>query len=95
MIRRLLRRLFPGCVQGGRISAYRPRPGERLVALSPGGLDYDPIARLERGLGIVVPEPERSIRLARTVCLTKNCGGETVEVRTWSGMLAVRIHGCE
>ena len=57
--------------------------------------DYAKIDRLERELGIVEPEPERPIRLARTVCLTKGCTGETAEVRTWSGMLAMRIHECE
>lgn len=59
------------------------------------GPDYDRIARLESELGLVEPEPEKPIRLARTVCLTKNCEGETTEVRTWSGMLAMRIHECE
>lgn len=57
--------------------------------------DYAKIERLERELGIVEPEPEKPIRLARTVCLTKGCEGETTEVRTWSGMLAMRIHECE
>ena len=57
--------------------------------------DYAKIDRLERELGIVEPEPERPIRLARTVCLTKGCTGETTEVRTWSGMLAMRVHECE
>lgn len=42
MIRRLLRRLFPGYATGGQIPAYRPRPGEHLVVLSPGHLIDDP-----------------------------------------------------
>ena len=66
----------------------RPAP----VARRP---DYAKIARLERELGIVEAEPEKPIRLARAVCLTKNCVGETAEVRTWSGTLAMRIHECE
>ena len=94
MIRRLLCCLLPGYARGGEIPAYRPRQDEHLVMLSPGGLDCDRIARLERELGIVEPEPEKPIRLARTVCLTKNCRGDTTEVRTWSGMLAMRIHEC-
>lgn len=57
--------------------------------------DYAKIDRLERELGLVDVEPERPIRAARTVCLTKNCTGETVELRMWSGMLAQRIHECE
>ncbi|MFC8065560.1 hypothetical protein [Streptomyces sp. NPDC057293] len=57
--------------------------------------DYAKIDRLERELGLVDAEPERPIRAAKTVCLTKNCAGETVELRTWSGMLAVSIHECE
>lgn len=57
--------------------------------------DYAKIDRLERELGLVDVEPERPIRLGRTVCLTKNCVGETVELRTWSGMLATSIHECE
>ncbi|MGQ3551671.1 hypothetical protein [Streptomyces rochei] len=57
--------------------------------------DYAKIDRLERELGMVDVEPERPIRAAKTVCLTKNCMGETHEIRTWSGMLAQRIHECE
>jgi hypothetical protein len=42
VIRRLLRRLFPGYARGGEIPAYRPRPSERLVLLSPGRRIDDP-----------------------------------------------------
>lgn len=66
----------------------RPEP----VAERP---DYDRIAHLERELGIGEPEPERPIRRAQEVCLTKGCAGETTEIRTWSGALAMRIHECE
>ncbi|MET9150101.1 hypothetical protein ABZX82_02285 [Streptomyces griseoflavus] len=57
--------------------------------------DYDHIARLERELGIVEPEPEKPIRPMSTVCLTKNCAGDTGEIYTWSGQLIARIHNCE
>lgn len=42
MIRRLLRRVFPGYATGGQIPAYHPRPGEQLVVLSPGRRIDDP-----------------------------------------------------
>lgn len=43
MIRRLLRRLLPGRrARGGELPAFRPRPGERLVVLSPGRRITDP-----------------------------------------------------
>lgn len=43
MIRRLLRHLLPGRhARGGELPAFRPRPGERLVALSPGRRITDP-----------------------------------------------------
>lgn len=42
MIRRLLRRLFSGYARGGDLPAFRPRPGERLVLLSPGRRIDDP-----------------------------------------------------
>lgn len=90
MIRRLLGHFY----RGGSLPAYRPRPGEQLVTLSPGGPDYEQIARLERQLGLVEPEPERPIRQGPKVCLTKNCAGDTREIRTWSGLLAVYIHEC-
>jgi hypothetical protein len=41
VIRRLLRRLFPHYT-GGEIPAYRPRPGEQMVVLSPGRRIDDP-----------------------------------------------------
>ncbi|RSS11432.1 hypothetical protein [Streptomyces sp. WAC08401] len=79
-----------------------PRPvwqaiahGWRTPAPAPAHPDYAKIARLERELGLIDVEPERPIRAAKTVCLTKNCMGETHEIRTWSGMLARRIHECE
>jgi len=56
--------------------------------------DYQRIAQLERELGIgePPPEPERGIRADRTVCLIKDCDGTDTEIRTWSGLLAYRIH---
>ncbi|MFF9118224.1 hypothetical protein ACF09Y_21940 [Streptomyces massasporeus] len=42
MIRRLLRRLFPHPTTGGEILAYRPRPDEQWVMLSPGRRIDDP-----------------------------------------------------
>jgi hypothetical protein len=44
VICRLLRRLFPHYhyASGGEIPAYRPRPGEQLVMLSPGRRIDDP-----------------------------------------------------
>ena len=56
--------------------------------------DYVKIERLERELGIGDVEPERPIRRASTVCLTKNCSGDTHEIRTWSGVLVRRLHVC-
>lgn len=95
MIRRLLRCLFPGYASGGEIPTYRPRQGEQLVRLSPGGPDYARIARLEQELGIGDWEPERPMHVASTVCLTKDCDGDTDEIRTWSGVLVARIHRCD
>lgn len=57
----------------------RPRP------------DHAKIARLERELGIGQPS-EQGIRPDRTVCLIKDCDGDTEEVRTWAGQLIFRIH---
>ncbi|MET9140539.1 hypothetical protein [Streptomyces parvulus] len=54
--------------------------------------DYARIDRLERELGLV---EERPIRPGRTVCLTKNCAGDTEEIRTWSGQLITRVHHCQ
>ncbi|MFF3928593.1 hypothetical protein [Streptomyces hirsutus] len=54
--------------------------------------DYARIDQLERELGLT---EERPIRPHRTVCLTKDCGGDTEEIRTWSGQLVYRIHHCE
>ncbi|MFC8065561.1 hypothetical protein [Streptomyces sp. NPDC057293] len=43
VIRHLLRLLLPGRrAQGGELPAFRPRPGEHLVALSPGRRIIDP-----------------------------------------------------
>jgi hypothetical protein len=42
MIRRLLRRLFPGDASGGEVHAYRPTEGEQLAILSPGRRVDDP-----------------------------------------------------
>lgn len=57
--------------------------------------DHAKIERLERELGLVDTEPEQPTRHGRTVCLTKNCPGETTEIHTWSGTLTMRIHECE
>jgi hypothetical protein len=42
VIRRLIRFFFRVDAGGGKLPAYRPRPGERLVVLSPGGRIDDP-----------------------------------------------------
>ncbi|MFJ4785178.1 hypothetical protein [Streptomyces sp. NPDC088794] len=41
-MRRLLRCFFRGYAQGGEMPVYRPRPGERLMMLSPGRRIDDP-----------------------------------------------------
>lgn len=57
--------------------------------------DYAKIARLERELGLADPEPPpRPIRALPTVCLTKDCDGDTEEFWTWQGTLATRFHHC-
>lgn len=56
--------------------------------------DYDKIARLERELGLCDEPPQRPMRRAPSVCLTKGCEGDTEEVRTWSGVVTRRIHTC-
>lgn len=80
-----------------------PRTGWNAIAYSwrrpapaPRRPDYGLIARLERELGIGAPEsePGRPIRQGPRVCLTKDCGGDTDEIRTWSGRLVARIHRC-
>ncbi|MEW2451227.1 hypothetical protein AB0896_27340 [Streptomyces parvulus] len=63
----------------------------RRPAPAPPRPDYARIDQLERELGLV---EERPIRTGRTVCLTKNCTGETEEIRTWSGRLIRNIHSC-
>lgn len=71
--------------------------------------DYARIAVLERELGIVdhpvseLSPFEQGMRVAMAerpmrhgnLCLTKNCAGDTTEIRTWSGVLVTRIHECE
>ncbi|MGW7350915.1 hypothetical protein [Streptomyces sp. NPDC054784] len=53
------------------------------------------IGALERELGIGGHPPEQSIRGDdRVVCLTKDCDGETLEPRTWTGELMYRVHNC-
>jgi len=87
VIRRLLRtaaliaRTFCRPAHGGTLPAYRP--------------DAARIALLERELGLVPVDPDRPIRRGPKVCLTKNCVGDTTDVHTWGGQLAVRIHTCE
>ncbi|MEV0220928.1 hypothetical protein [Streptomyces sp. NPDC050704] len=66
----------------------RPAP----VPLRP---DYARIDRLERELDIGDVAPERPIRRGPKVCLTKDCTGDTTDIRTWGGQLAIRIHDCE
>ncbi|MFI1485812.1 hypothetical protein [Streptomyces sp. NPDC020747] len=82
----------------------------RRPAPVPARPDYARIAVLERELGLVdshMPElspfeqgmrsamAERPIRLDPTVCLTKDCAGDTDELRTWSGQLLRRTHTCD
>ncbi|MFF9269113.1 hypothetical protein [Streptomyces rochei] len=64
----------------------------RRPAPAPPRPDYARITQLERELGLV---EERPIRPHRTVCLTKNCAGDTEELRTWSSQLIRRIHHCQ
>lgn len=54
--------------------------------------DCQRIAELERELGVSRAECDLPNRQARTVCLIKNCTGETTEIRTWQGSLIRRIH---
>lgn len=71
--------------------------------------DYAKIERLERELGIgdhPLPElspfeqglrrgmQERPMRHGN-LCLTKDCMGDTTDVRTYAGVLVRRIHTCE
>ncbi|MEU6768548.1 hypothetical protein ABZ916_39320 [Streptomyces sp. NPDC046853] len=56
--------------------------------------DYAKIDRLERELGIAQLPAQKPIRSVRTVCLTKNCAGDTEELRSWSGILLMRIRTC-
>jgi hypothetical protein len=54
--------------------------------------DYQRIAQLERELGIGQPEPERAVYPGPPVCLLKDCDGDDVEIRNWTGLLVRRIH---
>ena len=54
--------------------------------------DYRRIADLERELGIGDDPTEPGMRPDKTVCLIKNCDGQTAELRTWSGLLIRRRH---
>lgn len=55
--------------------------------------DYALIDKLERELGIgQPPRTERPMRSDRKVCLIKDCDGDTTELRTWNGLLIMRIH---
>lgn len=71
--------------------------------------DYAKIDRLERELGLTdspveeLPPFEQGMRRAGVqerpmrhgaLCLTKNCMGDTNEIRTWSGVLLTRVHTC-
>ncbi|MEU8555933.1 hypothetical protein AB0C80_18355 [Streptomyces anthocyanicus] len=67
-------------------------PSRRRPAPTPPRPDYARIHRLERELGLI---EERLIRPHLTVCLTKNCDGDTEEIRTWSGLLIHRVHYCQ
>ncbi|MFJ9038003.1 hypothetical protein ACIRF8_15590 [Streptomyces sp. NPDC102406] len=53
--------------------------------------DYARIAELERELGMAEAAEVRPMR-AEKICLIKDCDGETVELRTWSGILVARLH---
>lgn len=81
----------------------------RHPAPVPSRPDYARIAVLERELGLAdshLPEPspfEQGMRDAMAerpmrhgnLCLTKNCAGDTTEIRTWSGVLVRSVHECE
>ncbi|MGW7087526.1 hypothetical protein ACWGH2_29075 [Streptomyces sp. NPDC054871] len=55
--------------------------------------DHALIDRLERELGIGQPtKPEPQLRRDRTVCLIKDCDGTDTDIRTWNGLLVMRIH---
>ncbi|MFE0470493.1 hypothetical protein ACFW2V_02605 [Streptomyces sp. NPDC058947] len=54
--------------------------------------DYQRIAQLERELGIGQPKPEPAVHTGPAVCLIKNCNGDDVEIRNWTGLLMRRIH---
>lgn len=51
--------------------------------------DYERIAQLERELGI--GEPAETPRRPASVCLVKDCDGETTELRSWDGCV-IRMH---
>lgn len=55
--------------------------------------DYHRIAQLEQELGIGAAEPTRAPATPpNSVCLVKNCDGETTEMRAWNGRLIRRYH---
>ncbi|MEV8124805.1 hypothetical protein AB0P07_11930 [Streptomyces sp. NPDC085944] len=66
-------------------------PSRRRPAPAPPRPDYVRIHRLERELGLI---EERPLRSNLTVCLTKNCEGDTEDLRTWSGQIIRRVHSC-
>ncbi|MBU5946772.1 hypothetical protein [Streptomyces sp. PAM3C] len=73
------------------LSAWLTRIWRRPTPLPPRP-DHSKIYRLERELGLT---DQRPLRPHRTVCLTKNCTGDTEELRTWAGQLVMRLHTCE
>ncbi|WP_326729001.1 hypothetical protein [Streptomyces phaeochromogenes] len=64
----------------------------RTPAAVPARPDYAKIALLERELGLVEEQP---VRRQASICLTKDCMGDTQELRTWSGQLLARVHHCD
>ncbi|GAA1888282.1 hypothetical protein GCM10009837_07660 [Streptomyces durmitorensis] len=54
--------------------------------------DYALIDRLERELGIGQRARKKPMQTARPVCLIKDCDGTDTELRTWNGVLVMRIH---
>lgn len=67
----------------------------RRPIVAPPRADQAKIAKLERELGLAESEQGAPIRRKRAVCLTKDCQGETEEVRTWRGDLLLHIHHCQ
>ncbi|WP_309029333.1 hypothetical protein [Streptomyces alfalfae] len=65
----------------------------RRPAPVPARPDYALIDRLERELGII-EQPKLPALRRPTVCLLKDCAGDTMELETWGGH-TWRVHRCE